>query len=238
MPISTSACSFSLIRFLSSAEDDRDPVQVPLLAGPAGALLVGLDHAEALVCPAREPQVRLELPDHAVAAALRRALRHDGAVVVPDPERDHTLESGAVAGDVGRVPDHVSRCRVVDLDKGTPRVRVYVQRHLFPPHLRAARRVAHLPQRPPSLAGGGESAMNQGPRGARFLWPARARARGVPGRRSKIFGAAKKPIHDRYASLKQRTDNAPKLPGEAGDPPPLAQHAGEFFVSKDPASPV
>src|SRR5215207_4063896 len=96
-------------------EDDRDPEQVEVLAGPAGALLERFHDPEALVRPAVELEVRLELADHAVATALRRAFSYHRPVVVPYPQGDDALESGPVAGDMGRVPHHVAGCRVVDL---------------------------------------------------------------------------------------------------------------------------
>ena len=55
------------------AEDDWDPVQVEILAGPTSALLEDLHHPKALVGPAVELQVGLELADYPVATTLRRA---------------------------------------------------------------------------------------------------------------------------------------------------------------------
>src|SRR5919112_1163882 len=115
------------------AEDDRYPIQVEVLARPAGALLEGFDDSQAPVWPTVELEVCLELIYNPIAAALRRALRYHGTVVVAYPQRDRPFEGGPVAGYVGRVPHHVARCRMVDLDERSARVRIYVPRHLLPP---------------------------------------------------------------------------------------------------------
>jgi len=64
--------------------------------------------------PPLELKVRLELADHAFAAALGHPLGYNRAVVAY-PERDGAFEGGAVAGYVGWVPYHVAWCRVIDL---------------------------------------------------------------------------------------------------------------------------
>src|SRR5215212_3142109 len=101
------------------AEHDEHTVQVQLLPGTAGALLEGLDHPKALVGPALELEVRLELADHAVASAPDRPFGYDRAVVVAYPQRDSAFEGGAVPGYVCRVPHHVGGGRMVDLDERT-----------------------------------------------------------------------------------------------------------------------
>src|SRR4030095_11454809 len=88
----------------------------------------------ALVRPAVELQIRFELADHPVTAALRRALGYYGSVVVPDPQRDRSFKRGPITRHVRRVPDHITRRRVVDLDKRTPGVLVDVPCHMVPPH--------------------------------------------------------------------------------------------------------
>src|SRR3712207_6064142 len=107
---------------------------------------------------------------------------------------------------------------------------------LFLLHSGCPRMAPFAPHEPPSVAGDDESAMNPGPPDARSPVLVGPSPRPAPPPTSvgglRIFGAAKKPIHDRHASLTRRADNAFKLPGEAGDPPPPAQQAGGASVSR------
>src|SRR5215211_9509696 len=112
--------SRSLCFYLLLAEDDRDPVQVEIFTRPTGALFEGLSNSKPLVGRAGELEVRLELADYPVASALRRAFGYHRPIVVTNPQRDHPLEAGAVASDVGRVPHNVARCGAVELDERSP----------------------------------------------------------------------------------------------------------------------
>src|SRR5215208_7625454 len=104
------------------AEDDRYPVQVEVFTRPTGALLEGLNGSEALVGPAGELEVRLELADYPVASTLCRVFGYHRPIVVTYPQRDYPFEGCSVGSYVGRVSHHVAWCRVVDFDKRTPRV--------------------------------------------------------------------------------------------------------------------